>query len=355
MEALSVVDGMADPAFAVNDKHRLVAWNQGVERLLGREARSVLGKRCYQVICGTDVFGNRFCRANCPVLNMARHDERVNSFELHLPTANAETTRFNISIIVLRRTVAEFAVLHHVNLSGLKNRQLSRLETETSGAGKPDRHAAERFSRLTHKIRNSLQTIIGEIEILNLPATAPSESRVILDKVDEIDRCLRETSEYVSPVTAPLSVEDPLAILKDLQRDVETDLADHGIRFTMVSKETLPELCVDPTRFREVVSKIIDLSLVLLPKGGEVLLDAGHKTVSGTEFVELKVVIMAERSLAREKEDGSQPFLQVNNRRFGLSMAVTREVLRRQHGNIIFQKESQHRGLFSILMEARSH
>jgi len=355
MEALSVVDGLADPAFAVDGKHRLVGWNKGVERLLGREARSVLGKHCYQVICGTDVFGNRFCRANCPVLNMVRHDERVNSFELNLPTARAETPRIKISIIVLRRTVAEFAVLHHLDLSGLEEGPLSRLETETSGTGKPQRHAVEQFSRLTHRIRNSLQTIIGEIEILNLPATAPSESRVILNKVNEIDRFLREAIEYVSPVTAPLSVEDTLVVLKDLQRDVETDLAGHGIRIAMVCKETLPELSVDPTKFREVVRRVVDFSLVLLPKGGEVLLDARRKTVSGTECVELNVAITSERSLACEQKDVFQPFLRVNNQRVGLSVAVVREALRRQHENIIFRRESQHRGVFSILMEARSH
>ena len=355
MEALSVVDGMADPAFAVDGKYRLVAWNKGVELLLGRKARSVLGKRCYQVICGTDVFGNRFCGANCPVLNMVRHDERVNSFELNLPTAKAETTRINVSIIVLRRADAEFAVLHHLNLSGLENRQLPRLETATSGAGKPQRHAVEQFSRLTHKIRNSLQTIIGEIEILNLTATASSEYLVILNTVGEIDRLLREASEYVAPVTAPLSVEDPLVILKDLQRDVETDLAGHGIHIAMVCKDTLPELSADPTKFREVVRRVVDFSRVLLPKGGEILLGARQKTVSGTEFVELNVTMMSERSLACEKRDVFHPFFRVNNQRVGLSMAVVREVLRRQHGNIIFRKESQHRGVFSILMEARSH
>lgn len=355
MEALSVVDGMADPAFAVDGKYRLVGWNKGVERLLGRDARSVLGRRCYQVVCGTDVFGNRFCRANCPVLNMVRHDERVNSFELNLPTAKAESARINVSIIVLRRTDAEFAALHHLSLSGLENLPLSRLETETSGTEKPQRHAAEQFSGLTHKIRNSLQTIVGEVEILNLPATAPSESRVILNKVNEIDRFLREASENVAPVTAPLSVEDPWVILKDLQRDVEADLAGHGIHIAMVCKDTLSELSADPTKFREVVRKVVDFSRVLLPKGGEVLLSARQKTVSGTEFVELNVAMMSKRSLACEKKDMFHPFFRVNEQRVGLSMSVVREVIRRQHGNIIFRKESQHRGVFSILMEARSH
>jgi len=229
------------------------------------------------------------------------------------------------------------------------------MDTELHGPGKPQHPAVELIPGLTHEIRNSLQMIIGEIEILNLTATASSEYLVILNKVGEIDRLLREASEYFSPVTAPLTVEDPWALLKDLQRDVETDLAGHGIHVAMDCKDTLPRVLVAPKKFREAVRQVIDFSLVLLPNGGEVFLNARQKTVSGSKFVELSVTIKSECTLACEEQDVFQPFLRVNNQRVGLSMAVAQEVLRRQHGSIIFRKESQHRGVFSILMEACSH
>ncbi len=355
MEALSFVDGMADPAFAVDGKYRLVAWNKGVELLLGRKARSVLGKRCYQVICGTDVFGNRLCAANCPVLNMARHGERANPIELNLLTTKSKSTRFHFSTIILGRTISELAILHYLNLSGLETKKSSPLETEIHGAGKPQHHAVEIIPGLTHEIRNSLQMIVGEIEILNLTAPASSEYLLILNKVGEIDRLLREASEYFSPVTAPLTVEDPWAVLKDLQRDVETDLAGHGIHIAIDCKDPLPRVLVAPKKFREAVRQVIDFSPVLLPNGGEVLLNARQKTVSGSKFVELSVTITSESSLACEGKDVFQPFLRVNNQPVGLSMAVAQEVLRRQHGSIVFRKESQHRGVFSILMEVCSH
>lgn len=111
---LSIVDGMAGPAFAVDEKHRLVAWSKGSESLLGHRARSVLGKHCYRIIRGTDVFANRFCDGSCPVLNMTRHGERVNSFELNLRAAGAKTIRMNIAIVVIRQTSSKFAVIHHL-------------------------------------------------------------------------------------------------------------------------------------------------------------------------------------------------------------------------------------------------
>ena len=111
-DPLNIVDGMAEPGFAVDGKHQLVAWSKGSETLLGYRAKFILGKPCYQIICGTDVFANRFCDANCPVLNMARHGERVNSFELNLRTAAAKTIRTSIAIVVLRHTSSKFAIIH---------------------------------------------------------------------------------------------------------------------------------------------------------------------------------------------------------------------------------------------------
>jgi DNA-binding NarL/FixJ family response regulator len=41
-----------------------------------------MGRRCYDVVCGRDIFGNRFCHENCAVLSMSRKAEAVRPFEL---------------------------------------------------------------------------------------------------------------------------------------------------------------------------------------------------------------------------------------------------------------------------------
>lgn len=238
----------------------------------------------------------------------------------------------------------------YAHLPGLDGRKQTFSEEATP------RHPAEKLIReLTHAIQNSLQTIIGEIEILDLPVTAPSYYHVIVNEIGEIDKFLREANEYFSPAKTPFSLVDPLVVLRELQRDVEKDLADHGIRVSTACKDAPPEVYVDPRKFRYAVRQVVDFSLVLLPNGGEVLLDARHKTISGTEFVELSITSISESSLACKDEDVFRPFVRVNDHGVGLSMAVAQEILRRQGGNIIFRKESQHRGVFTVLMEVRSH
>jgi len=45
-------------AYASDQSGRITVWNQAAEALLGHEAKRVVGKRCFKVICGRDLFGN---------------------------------------------------------------------------------------------------------------------------------------------------------------------------------------------------------------------------------------------------------------------------------------------------------
>lgn len=45
---------LSEPAFAVNDSHQIVAWNDGAERLLGLRAEEMIGRRCYEALTVAD-------------------------------------------------------------------------------------------------------------------------------------------------------------------------------------------------------------------------------------------------------------------------------------------------------------
>jgi hypothetical protein len=125
---LSTNDHAADPVFSINARHELVAWSTDCEPLLGFDAQAVLDKHGYQVLGGTEPFANRFCDAHCAVLNMVRHGEPSNDFELNLCTATGSTVRANISIFVVGRTSSQFALLRLLNPMERVNQ---RFDTET--------------------------------------------------------------------------------------------------------------------------------------------------------------------------------------------------------------------------------
>ncbi len=185
-ESLSLVDRTADPAFAVDRKHRVVAWNKGAEALLGYEAGSMLGKRCYRILGGTDVFGNRFCDRFCPVINMAHREEKVNPFELNLRTRNAEMIPTKTSIIVLGQEASNSAIMHilkpvnrergqHIHrdekLSNwpssspirLTRREIYVLRQLAEGAGTDQIAEHLRISLVT--VRNHVQAILRKLRV----------------------------------------------------------------------------------------------------------------------------------------------------------------------------------------------
>jgi DNA-binding CsgD family transcriptional regulator len=91
LDAHDLVERTSNPAFATDGARRIVAWNRPAERLLGLKRSQALGRRCYRLIRGTDVFGNRFCDRTCPLLNMARRREPVHPFELVVPTSAGDS------------------------------------------------------------------------------------------------------------------------------------------------------------------------------------------------------------------------------------------------------------------------
>ena len=50
-----------------------------------------MGRRCYDIVGGRDVFGNRYCHENCAVLSMSRKGESVRPFELLLGSGVPKT------------------------------------------------------------------------------------------------------------------------------------------------------------------------------------------------------------------------------------------------------------------------
>ena len=88
-DLLDLLSSGDPPAFATDSRERIVFWNRGAVAVLGRRSEEALGRRCFEVLCGRDVFGNRLCYQNCPVSAMARASEPISGFELRVPTPDA--------------------------------------------------------------------------------------------------------------------------------------------------------------------------------------------------------------------------------------------------------------------------
>jgi DNA-binding CsgD family transcriptional regulator len=148
-ELLEVLACGEPAAFATDSRERVVFWNQGAGALLGQRAEETLGRHCYEVLGGRDVFGNRFCYANCPLVAMSRCGEAPGAFELRLPASSDGGDRATIHVTAVRLPGPRadlftlVHILHGVDERARLTRALARLAPGVRLEGEPAGQATE--------------------------------------------------------------------------------------------------------------------------------------------------------------------------------------------------------------------
>jgi DNA-binding CsgD family transcriptional regulator len=114
-DVLDVLSQSDSPALATDATGHVIFWNHAAELLLGRGGRQVMGRRCYDVVCGRDVFGNRFCHESCTVLSMSRKGETVRPFEMMLGSGAPKSEQpVHVSVLKVPGEQADSYTLVHV-------------------------------------------------------------------------------------------------------------------------------------------------------------------------------------------------------------------------------------------------
>ena len=140
-EVLDVLSQSDTPALATDIGGHIVFWNRAAERLLGRPTNQVLGRRCYDVLGGKDIFGNRFCHENCSIVSMTRKGEAVQGFEIVLGASPKQEQNINVTILKIPGSRPELFTLVHIlqpiDRSARLTRALERLGAQRTGTTAP--------------------------------------------------------------------------------------------------------------------------------------------------------------------------------------------------------------------------
>jgi PAS domain S-box-containing protein len=140
-ETLDRIARSKEAVFAIDSADRIVLWNKRAEELLGRPARTVLGKRCYDVLAGRDAQGNIYCYRNCPVAYQAREKtaEPVSRFPLQVQSGNgAERKWVEMSLFAVPSYHPALSTVVHIVREGNKPSSLEKkLEKESEPARDP--------------------------------------------------------------------------------------------------------------------------------------------------------------------------------------------------------------------------
>jgi len=116
-EMLTVLETLAladDAMFVIDDRRRIVFWNQGMRRLLGYTHDEVAGRSCCSALAGTDGFGNRYCSDGCAVLSIALRREMVRPFRISYRAKSGELVPLEVAIVRLTLRASKRLLLAHM-------------------------------------------------------------------------------------------------------------------------------------------------------------------------------------------------------------------------------------------------
>lgn len=88
-----------DGACVVGADGRILLWNRTAERILGYQARDVVGRPCCDIFAGYDDKGNRLCYQGCHVSTLVKLGESVQSFDMRTRTRSGQPVWLNFSVL----------------------------------------------------------------------------------------------------------------------------------------------------------------------------------------------------------------------------------------------------------------
>lgn len=186
-----------EPAFSVDQSATILDWNEGAERLFGYAKVQVVGRRCWEVLTGYDVFGNEYCTGECPLIGMAVQHKAVRRCELLFRTASDESIHVGVSTMALpgegdgKLTIVHLFTLLTLVPAGpqpliaelLTGREIDVLQR--LGTGQRMASIAHSLTLSEATVRNHIQQILRKLEVhTRLEAVCVAWRRGWIDRVE---------------------------------------------------------------------------------------------------------------------------------------------------------------------------
>ncbi len=100
------------PVFTTDREGRITTWTDAAERLLGYRADDVVGRPCYEVVRGCDLFGDPTCSASCPLLQPSTVAGPPRPHILRLTDARGRMLDARVSVGLVHEPSGDTLIVH---------------------------------------------------------------------------------------------------------------------------------------------------------------------------------------------------------------------------------------------------
>jgi len=138
--ASRTVSSTSEPAYAVSQDGVIIAWNRSAEAAFGYTATQAVGRKCWDLLAGQDVFDNRYCCQGCPLREMAFCHEPIKGSTLSLKTASQERRKYDICMLLVCDSNGTELLVHLCHPS----REAADARSGAAPAGRTPAHSGRR-------------------------------------------------------------------------------------------------------------------------------------------------------------------------------------------------------------------
>lgn len=176
-EVKDLVNGTADPAYALDGDGLIVAWNPASVTFFGVAESDALGRSCSSVLKGVDECG-RECSEDCTVQQHARNCVPVKSYDVQV---NAEGSRHWCNMTILaaggRGSRSQYTI-HVARPADLQKRFENLIRDFVASETDLPAASIERLMQAKHSPTKLTELTPREIEVLRLVADGNTTKRI---------------------------------------------------------------------------------------------------------------------------------------------------------------------------------
>ncbi|MCX8038759.1 MAG: ATP-binding protein, partial [Candidatus Sumerlaeia bacterium] len=179
---------------------------------------------------------------------------------------------------------------------------------------------------LAHETRNPLNIVRGLAQMISNTPEAPPEIRKrssdIAEEVDRVTARLNEFIDYSKPREAKPAPTNLTAIIRDVERTLESDITDKAIAFTVEGPDLTVE--ADESLLRQVLFNLLMNAIQAVSHGGSVAAVIERK--SAQEAV-LEIRDNGPGIPADAVKNLFRPYFTMHERGTGLGLAIVRQIV----------------------------
>jgi len=174
-----------DPAFAVDRRGVVVLWNAAAEKTFGHPDSEALGKKCWRLLSGKDLYGNRYCCRHCPIREMAFRNEPVNSFQSVYKTNSGQDHQFAVSCLTISDQADSKMLLHICRPEDIQP------EDNHTEAGHKPAPASKLTATLSQREIEVLRLLAAKVSTKDIAATLSISIRTVRTHIQHLMYKLR--------------------------------------------------------------------------------------------------------------------------------------------------------------------